>query len=83
MDDLIGAKKKGRRDGDAKRRGGLHVDHQLELGGLLHWKIRGLRALQDLVYPILVNGVRWSLPGPPVELVNWRPEHESNVRPAP
>jgi hypothetical protein len=50
LDDLIGAKEKGRRDGDAKRRGSLQVDHQLELGGLLHWKIGGLCALQDLVH---------------------------------
>jgi len=36
------------RHGQAERRGGLEVDHQLEFGRLLDRKIGRLRALEDL-----------------------------------
>jgi hypothetical protein len=47
--DFVGAGQQGRRDGDAKRLRRLEIDHKLELGRLLDWKFRWLRALKDLV----------------------------------
>lgn len=38
------------RDGDAKRLGGLKVDHELELGRLLYRKVGAIGTLQDLVH---------------------------------
>jgi hypothetical protein len=48
-DRQIGAGEERLGDHEAERFGGLEVDDQLELGGLLNWKIRGLHALEDLV----------------------------------
>src|SRR6266851_796904 len=50
LDHLIRPLQERRRDRQAEGLGGLEVDHQLELGGLLHREIGGLGALEDLVY---------------------------------
>src|SRR6516164_6385774 len=47
FDDLVGEREHGRRDFEAKRLGGLKVQHQLELGWLLHGKIAGLLAPEN------------------------------------
>src|SRR5262249_2342763 len=46
---LVGTGEDRRRDLDAERPGGSQVDHQLELGRLLHRKLGGLGALEDTV----------------------------------
>ena len=48
LDDLVGAGEDRGRHGEAKRLGGLEVDHQLECGRLLDRQISGLGAVQDL-----------------------------------
>src|SRR5215813_9220820 len=50
LDDVFGSQQQRRRDGKPERFGGLEIDDQLELGGLLHREIGGLRALEDLVH---------------------------------
>src|SRR5437870_7409968 len=50
LDDLIRPPQHRRRDREAERLRGLEVDHQLELGGLLHRKIAWLGASKDLVH---------------------------------
>src|SRR5215468_6313983 len=50
LDDLVSPDEDGLRDCEAERLGSLEVNHELELGWLLHWEIRRLRAFQDLVY---------------------------------
>src|SRR6266404_2555577 len=52
FNDLVGAGKDRRRDGQAERRGSLEIDDQLEPGRLLHRQISGLGALE---YPSGVN----------------------------
>jgi hypothetical protein len=47
---LVRLEEHGRRNGEAERLGGLEVDHQLELRGLLHREVGGLGALEDLVH---------------------------------
>ena len=49
FDHLVGAGEQRRWDVEAERLGGLEVDHQLELGRLLHWKIGGLGTPEDFV----------------------------------
>ena len=49
FDQLVGAAGQRQRDGDAKRLGGLEVDEQLQLRGLLHRQIGGLLAFEDAV----------------------------------
>src|SRR5215831_10285355 len=49
LDDLIRACQQRRGDREAEHCGGLEVDHQLELGGLLDGKVGRLAALQDAV----------------------------------
>ena len=49
FNDLIRPQQQRRRDSEAERLGGLEVDHQLELRGLLDRKVGGLGAFQDLV----------------------------------
>jgi hypothetical protein len=49
LDDLVRPRQQRRRDREAERLGGLEVDHELELGGLLDGQIARLRALEDLV----------------------------------
>ena len=49
LDHVIRAPKERRRHGEPNRLGGFEVDHQLELGGLLHGQVGGLGAFQDLV----------------------------------
>src|SRR5215207_9174046 len=49
LDHLVGAGEEGGRDGEAERLGCLHVDHQLEFGGLLYRQIGRLGALEDLI----------------------------------
>src|SRR5215472_7228950 len=44
---LVGEREHSRRDFEAKRLGGLKVQHQLELGWLLHGKIAGLLAPEN------------------------------------
>src|SRR5262249_21832589 len=65
LDDLIGPRKHGRWDRQTERLGSPHVDHQLELGGLLHGKVGGLRPLEDLVdvgrYPLNHGQQAWSI----------------------
>ena len=48
LDDLVGPLEQRLRDGEPERLGGLEVDDQLELGGLLHGQVGGLGALEDL-----------------------------------
>ena len=49
LNHLVRALQQRLRDGDAERLCGLQVDHQLELGGLLHRDIAGPGALENLV----------------------------------
>src|SRR3989442_9124886 len=49
LDHLIRPQQQRRRDREAERLGGLHVDDQLEFRRLLDGEIGGLGALQDLV----------------------------------
>src|SRR4029453_6543375 len=49
LNDLIRPRKHRRRDRETEGLGGLQVDHQLELGGLLDGNIASVRASQDLV----------------------------------
>src|SRR5262249_28327262 len=50
FNDLVGAQQQRLRNRQAQRLGGLEIDHQLELGGLLDWEISGLGAFEDLVH---------------------------------
>jgi hypothetical protein len=47
FDHLVGARQQLIRHIQAERLRGLKVDDQLDLGALLHWQVRGLRALED------------------------------------
>jgi hypothetical protein len=47
FDHLVGNREQGRRHLEAQRLGGLEMEHELEFGGLNHWKIGGLGALED------------------------------------
>jgi hypothetical protein len=49
FDHLVGARKQHGRNIEAKRPGGVEIDHQLEFGRLLHRQISGLLAPE---YPI-------------------------------
>ena len=49
-DDLVGPQQQRVRDCQAQRLGGLEVDDELELGGLLDRKIGGLGTFEDPVY---------------------------------
>jgi hypothetical protein len=49
LNDLIRPQQHRPRDRQPERPGGLQVDDELELRGLLPWKIIGLGALQNLV----------------------------------
>ena len=50
LDHLIGQEEQGGGHRDPERLGGLEVDDQLELRGLLHRQVGGLGTLQDLVH---------------------------------
>ena len=50
LDHVIRPLQERRRDREAERLGGLEVDDQLELTGLLDGEVARLRALQDLVH---------------------------------
>src|SRR5467141_1888068 len=50
LNHLIRPLQERRRDRQAERLGGLHVDDQLELRGLLDGQVGGLGALEDLVH---------------------------------
>ena len=50
MDDLIRPDQQRLRNRQAQQLGGLQIDHQLELGGLLDGEIGGFGILQDLVH---------------------------------
>src|SRR5262249_13441762 len=52
LDHLIRPPQQRRWDREPERLGGLHVDHQLELRRLLHRKVPGLGALEDLVHEV-------------------------------
>src|SRR5262249_2681672 len=58
-----------RRDREAEGFGGLEIDDELELGGVLDGKLRRLGAVQDLV------DVRGRLPVQPIEV--WSVGHEA------
>jgi hypothetical protein len=45
MDDLVRPQQHGLGDRETERFGGLEIDHQLELGGLLDREVRGARGL--------------------------------------
>src|SRR5438034_831754 len=49
FDDLIRPQQQRRRDRQTERLGGLEVNHELELRGLLDGEVARLRALEDLV----------------------------------
>src|SRR5215470_677819 len=49
-DHLVRLEQQRRRDGETEGLGGLEVDDQLELRGLLHGQIRGLGPLQDPIH---------------------------------
>src|SRR5262249_47165800 len=49
FDHLVGQVEEGRRNNQADRLSGLKVDHELELGWLLDWKIGRSRSFQDPV----------------------------------
>jgi hypothetical protein len=49
LDHLVRPRQQRRRDREAEGLGGLEVDHQLELRGLLDGQVGGLGALGDLV----------------------------------
>ena len=49
FDHLVGACEERGRHGQAKRLGGLEIDHEFEFGGLLDRKIGGLCPLEDLI----------------------------------
>src|SRR5262252_2510758 len=60
FDRLVGAAKEGDRDSQPERLGRLHVDQELNLGGLLHGQIGRLLALEnassiDALEPIIVR----------------------------
>ena len=48
LDHLVGTGEKGERDLKAKRLRGLEIDHQFELGGLLHGQVSRLGTPEDL-----------------------------------
>src|SRR5438094_329825 len=50
LDDLVGPLEQRLRDGEPERLGGLEVDDQLELGGLLDGRIAGLRPREDPIH---------------------------------
>ena len=63
FNDLISAGKERRRHSEAECLSGLEVDHQLEFGRALHWKVSGLFALKDAIdvasgLPALIERVR-------------------------
>src|SRR5262249_42704075 len=47
FDHLVGLGEQGRREGQAERLGGLHVDHELEFGRRLNRQVRWSRPIQD------------------------------------
>jgi len=49
LNHLVGTRLQRQWHGEAERLRGLEVDHQLELGWLLHWKISGLGTPKDFV----------------------------------
>src|SRR5262249_60804762 len=49
FDHLIRPQQQRRRDGEAEGLGGLQIDDELELGGLLDGKVRRLGALEDAI----------------------------------
>jgi hypothetical protein len=50
LDHLVGAQQERLRNGEPERLGGLEIDGQIELRGLLHRQVSRLGALQDLVH---------------------------------
>ena len=52
FDDLIRPQHQRRRDREAECLGGLQIDDEVELTGLLDWKITGLCAFDDLVHVV-------------------------------
>src|SRR5205085_8378709 len=56
FDDLIRAQQQRRRNREAERLGGLHVDRQLEPGWSLDWKVTRLRAPRDAID--VIGGLR-------------------------
>src|SRR5215475_4011525 len=61
LDHLIGAGKQRRWHFKAERLGGFLVDDQLELSGLLDWKLGRLSALQNLVHEYSGPSVHFAL----------------------
>src|SRR6516225_11840294 len=62
FNNLISAGKERMWHSEAKRLGGLEVDHQLVFGRALHWKVVGLFALEDAIHvasslPVLIDRV--------------------------
>src|SRR5262249_22255541 len=49
FDDLVGGGEQRLRNIETERFGGFEIDHELEFGWLLDWKVRGLRSLKNFV----------------------------------
>jgi hypothetical protein len=52
FDHLVGAGEKGGGDHEAKRLGGLEIDHQLECGRLFNGQVRWFSAFEDPVHEV-------------------------------
>jgi hypothetical protein len=52
LNDLVRPRQHGRRDREAERLGGLHIDDQLERGRLLDGQVARLGAFEDLVHEV-------------------------------
>src|SRR5229473_5492859 len=87
LDHLVGLQEDRWRDDGANRLGGLKVDHHLELGRLLYWKVGGPGPLQDFVdigraeAPLIVMSPHVGAPQRPAFTSIWR--HESGNAPGP